>query len=33
MTIEPIAESNIEAVWELYQRNVPEFDRLPLSSV
>ena len=30
MNIEPITESNIEAVWEMYQRNVPEFDRLPL---
>lgn len=27
--IEPITDSNIAGVWELYQRNVPEFDRLP----
>lgn len=30
MAIEAITERNIEAVWELYQRNVAECDRLPL---
>ena len=29
MNIEPVTESNIQAVWELYQWNMPEFDQFP----